>query len=213
MKKFVLFAVVLSLFVSLGFSQTNDDEILGLDGLEMEDTQSAAGINANDEGKKTDDYKKNEIYFAVGTPSFAGALLNFMGLAFLMPGDMMLRGKGNTYVETKTDSFIPVSAGYNHFFLNNHLGVGVFGYYENWAYINWLLIQAKITGQYGWRYFKIYHSASAGVLIVPNVEGGVAPIFDITFLGFKLDFKYMNIFIEGSVPTTSFLKLGASIKF
>jgi len=72
-------------------------------------------------------------------------------------------------------------------------------------------VQAKVTGQYGWEHFKIYHAVSGGILIVP--EGGVNPIFDVTVLGLKADFERFNIFVEGSFPSTAILKAGASFKF
>lgn len=215
MKKFVLFAVVLSLFVSLGFSQTNDDEILGLDGLDVTNTEDAASVTGIEkEAKLNEDFKKNEIYFSVGVPSLVSIVGNYAGVLFIAVPEAVIKGKNNDGSAGRSSVLcLPVTVGYNHFFLNNHLGVGLYGSYEAWLYMNFLTVQAKITGQYGWRYFKIYHSASAGVIVFPEINGGVAPVFDITFLGFKLDFKYMNIFIEGSLPSTAFLKLGASIKF
>ena len=126
-----------------------------------------------------------------------------------------LKGNKNAQVSRGIADYacLPITVGYNHFFLNNHLGLGAYGSYECMGYMNFFTTQLKLTGQYGWRNFKFYHSLSAGVIVFPTLQGGVAPIFDITYLGLKLDFKYMNIFLEASVPTTALLKIGASVKF
>ena len=84
--------------------------------------------------------------------------------------------------------------------------------YERFISVNMMSVQAKLIGQYGWTHFKIYQSASAGLLVIPEV-GATNFIFDFTYLGMKFDFDHFNIFIEGSVPSTSLIKLGAAFKF
>ena len=44
-------------------------------------------------------------------------------------------------------------------------------------------------------------------------DNGISPVFDITVIGFKLDWDDFNIFVEGSFPSTAFLKVGASYYF
>ena len=211
MKKLIFITIIFSCFVAMGFSQEADEsEILGLD-----DTTE---ISENAKEKTLDDFKKNEIYATVGIPSVVNIFGNIIGLWFIGVPEVMienLKGNKNAQVSRGIADYacLPITVGYNHFFLNNHLGLGAYGSYECMGYMNFFTTQLKLTGQYGWRNFKFYHSLSAGVIVFPTLQGGVAPIFDITYLGLKLDFKYMNIFLEASVPTTALLKIGASVKF
>ena len=210
MKKLILITVIFSIFVGMGFSQEADDSEI----LSLEDTTEITESSENSNEKNLVDYKKNEIYLSAGIPSAVSIFGNFVGLIFVGVPEVMIKGNGSNPSYGIADYFcIPITAGYNHFFLNNHLGLGVYGTYECLGYMNFFTTQLKLIGQYGWRNFKFYHSISAGVLVFPTINGGVAPIFDITYLGLKLDFKYMNIFLEASVPTTAILKIGASVKF
>ncbi len=141
----------------------------------------------------------NEVYLSVGTPSTLQIFGNLFAAIFSLG-------------QADIDSFMPVTftAGYNHYFCDNHLGVGGYVSYEQLFGSNMFTTQAKITGQYGWEHFKIYHSASAGVMIV---SGGANFIADLTYLGLKADFEDFNIFVEASFPATAILKIGASYKF
>ena len=147
----------------------------------------------------------NEVYFTVGTVSFVGL---FSG-TFLAIADALANYDNEEKVEKETFAF-SCSAGYNHFFWD-HLGLGAFVSYESFQPLNLITLQAKVTGQYGWEHFKLYHSISGGILIVP--DGGLSPVFDVTVLGLKADFERFNIFVEGSFPSTAILKAGASFKF
>ncbi len=147
----------------------------------------------------------NEVYLTVGTVSFVGL---FSG-TFLAIADALANYDNDEKVEKETYA-ISCTAGYNHFFWD-HLGVGGFVSYESFQPLNLITVQAKVTGQYGWEHFKIYHAVSGGVLFVP--DGGVSPVFDVTVLGLKADFERFNIFVEGNFPSTAILKAGASFKF
>ncbi len=140
---------------------------------------------------------KNEIYFTAGTPSLIGI---FTG-AFASLGDK---------IDDKEDSGYTLTSGYNHFFLN-HFGLGAFVSYEQFGSLKLFSVQPKLTLQYGFKHFKLYHSASAGILTSPG--NGSSKAFDFTYLGVKLDFSRFNVFAEGSLPTTGILKAGISYKF
>lgn len=147
----------------------------------------------------------NEVYLTTGTASLIGL---FSG-TFVAIADSL----ANYNKEEKTDEDVfPISfsAGYNHFFWD-HLGVGGFVSYESFKPLNLFTVQAKITGQYGWEHFKLYHAVSGGILMVP--DGGLSPVFDVTLLGLKADFDNFNIFVEGCLPSTGIIKAGASFKF
>lgn len=147
----------------------------------------------------------NEVYMSVGTVSLVGL---FSG-TFVAIADALANYNDEENIE-KSSFALSTTAGYNHFFWD-HLGVGGFVSYESFQPLNLITVQAKVTGQYGWEHFKIYHSVSGGILIVPN--GGVSPVFDVTVLGLKADFERFNIFVEGSLPSTGIIKAGASFKF
>ena len=184
MKKMTLFLLLITLSFGKVFAQENDFAPISLD------------------------EKTNEVYLSVGTSSLAGLFSGlfvsiFKGIAETANPD------GNENKSNDAAAF-SIAAGYNHFFWNR-LGVGGFINYENSFGLNLLAFQAKITGQYGFTHVKFYHSVSGGVLVAG--EGGAAPMFDVTLLGIKADFENFNIFIEGSLPSTGILKLGASYKF
>ena len=144
----------------------------------------------------------NEVYVTTGIMS---------GLSFiLLVGSLGL-------IAANKDESVPLhfSAGYNHYFCDNHLGVGGFISYEPTFGLNMLSAQAKITGQYGWEHFKIYHAFSAGVMamgLFGDSSPQVIPMADITWLGLKLDYENWNVFIDSSI-TSSLLRVGASYKF
>jgi hypothetical protein len=144
----------------------------------------------------------NEVYLTAGTMS---------GLSFiLLVGSLGL-------IAANKEEAVPLcfTAGYNHYFSDEHLGVGGFISYEPTFGMNMLSLQAKITGQYGWEHFKIYHSFSAGAMVlgIGNSSPQVIPMFNLTWLGLKFDFDKWNIFIDSSIGSTALLQLGASYKF
>ena len=144
----------------------------------------------------------NEVYLSAGSLS---------GLSFIL-----LVGSLGLIAANKEES-VPLcfTAGYNHYFRDEHLGVGGFISYEPTFGMNMLSLQAKITGQYGWERFKIYHSLSAGAMVLGIGDSGpqVIPMFNLTWLGLKFDFDKWNIFIDSSIGSTALLQLGASFKF
>ena len=152
----------------------------------------------------------NEVYLTVGTPSLVGLFAGMFGAIAQGIADSVNGQEGQS--KKDNDPVIAVSGGYNRYFLNQNLGVGAFVSYEKFSIIDMLTVQAKITGQYGWEHFKIYHALSGGVLIVP---GGGKPsfAFDVTLLGLKLDFDHWDVFVEASGPTTGMIKAGAAFKF
>ena len=152
----------------------------------------------------------NEAYLTVGTPSFVGLFAGMFGA--IAQGLADAANGENGEENKKNESVVALSAGYNHYFLNNTLGVGGMITYEKFSIINLLTIQAKLTAQYGWEHFKFYHALSGGVLFVPG-SGKPSFAFDITALGLKLDFDRWNVFIEASGPTSAIIKAGGSFKF
>ncbi len=146
------------------------------------------------------DFNTEEVYATAGI--FSG-----IGMFFLIIGSI---------ANSKDDKapFIPsLTAGYNHYFSENFALGGVFTY-ENWYGINFMTLQAKVTGLYGWEHFKIYHALGAGITIIPdNGDKTVFPAIDATVLGLKLDYENWSVFIEGCFPETGFVKVGASYKF
>jgi hypothetical protein len=159
------------------------------------------------------DFNHSEVYLSAGMPSFLGI---FSGI-FVAIGQGLAEAANNknnggeSTEPKKSDPAFTVTAGYNYYF-NEHFAIGAFASYEKFSVLNLITTQAKITGQYGWEHFKIYHSASAGILMVP---GGGKPsfAFDVTYLGLKVDFKDWNIFVDASIPMTGIIKAGASFKF
>ena len=73
-------------------------------------------------------------------------------------------------------------------------------------------IQAKATVQYGWEHFKFYQAVSGGIAMMSGAEKP-SFIFDVTYLGLKLDFEQWNVFVDASIPSTGIIKAGASFKF
>ena len=157
------------------------------------------------------DFNSSEIYVAAGLPSFIGLFSGLFvalgeGLAESLNGD-----KNSGEEQKKNESAFSLAAGYNYYFTEN-FGVGAIATYEKFSSISLMSLQAKVTGQYGWEHFKFYHAASAGIMFIP---GGDKPnfIFDVTYLGLKLDFENWNVFVDASFPATGIIKVGASYKF
>ncbi len=200
MKKLIFILLFTTALLPVSFAEDNDSEFLGTDDL----------IVSTDTGLENTkpDFKTNEIYATIGTPSLGGFVVGIFSMFFQVPV-MVLKGEDNISLPKNTCP--PITVGYNHFFLNNHLGLGVFGSYESML-VEFFTAQLKIIGQYGWKYFKFYHSLSIGAVIFPRING-VLPFMDLTLLGLKLDLKYFNIFLEASLPTTAMVKIGASVKF
>ena len=152
----------------------------------------------------------NEVYLTVGTPSLVGLFAGMFGAIAQGIADSVNGTDGEA--QKKNDPVIAINGGYNHYFFDQSLGVGGFVSYEKFSLIDMMTVQAKITGQYGWEHFKIYHAISGGILFVPgNDKPSFA--FDVTLLGLKADFDRWNAFVEMSGPTTAILKAGASFKF
>ena len=189
MKKFVFMLLIFTVLFGKAFAQEND-----FDEVDIVSTVPS-------------DLKTNEIYFSAGSASLAGIFSGLFSAIATAIVTSTSEGKNN---ESENAHAFSLALGYNHYFWD-HLGVGAFMNYENALGINLLSFQAKITGQYGFEHFKFYHAISGGIVIVPG--GGVSPAFDVTVLGLKADFERFNIFLEGSFPTTSIVKAGASFKF
>ena len=161
--------------------------------------------------RESDDYStsifKNEGYISVGTISCVGL---FGGMFYSIAdaiGDAISEEESE---DDNTFEAFSLGLGYN-LFLFDHLGLGGFLNFERFGELSLVSAMLKITGQYGFRHFKFYHAASGGVLFVG--DGAFCPIFDITLLGLKLDFDDFNIFVEGCLPSTAFLKIGFSYYF
>lgn len=154
------------------------------------------------------DENPNELYIAAGLPSVIG----------LFSGVILAIGEGiadsiNDNQNDESDSngaAYTVAFGYNHFF-NDFIGVGVMGTFEQFNTLQLASLQAKATVQYGWEHFKFYHALSAGVMTV-NADAA-SFIFDLTYLGLKLDFNSFNIFVDASLPSTGIIKVGAAFKY
>ena len=144
---------------------------------------------------------KSEAYLSMGTISAVGL---FGGLFFPISESIE---DDSEEIEKKAFEAYSVMLGYNAFLLNT-FGAGCFVNYERFNQLDLLSIQAKLTLQYGPRRFKFYHAVSGGVLFIPGVA--ISPIFDATVLGIKLVIDDLNIFAEVALPSTGFLKIGAS---
>ena len=151
-------------------------------------------------GEEIDLGLNDEVYLSVG--SISG--INILGTMFAAIFSF------GQFDPSENSMPVTFTGGYNHYFCDNHLGVGGMISYENVFGNNFFTGQAKITGQYGWEHFKLYHSLSLGLAMMDS-EPFFA--FDITFLGLKLDFENFNIFFETAGPMTGLVKIGASYKF
>ena len=159
------------------------------------------------------DFNHSEVYLSAGMPSFVGLFSGiFVAIGQGLAEAANNKNKGGESTEPKkSDPAFTVTAGYNYYF-NEHFAIGAFASYEKFSVLNLITTQAKITAQYGWEHFKIYHSASAGILMVPGA-GKPSFAFDVTYLGLKVDFKDWNVFVDASFPMSGIIKAGASFKF
>lgn len=155
------------------------------------------------------DFNHSEVYLSAGLPSFAGL---FSGIFVAVGQGLAQAVNENNTTESKKEAAFTLTGGYNYYF-NEYVGLGAMITYEKFSALNLLTLQAKLTAQYGWEHFKIYHSLSGGILTAPGNASQVSPIFDVTYLGLKADFQNWSIFAEGSFPSTAIIKLGASYKF
>ena len=164
---------------------------------------------SRDEGSSEDNTPlfKNEGYLSLGTCSCVGLL---GGMFFSIADEIADAASDNDDENEEPFEMYSIGLGYNLFILD-FLGLGGFLNFERFGQLNLVSAQAKVTLQYGWRHFKFYHAASGGVMFVG--DNGICPVFDVTVLGLKLDFDDFNIFVEGSAPTTAFLKAGVSWYF
>ncbi len=165
-------------------------------------------------------FNHNEVYLTAGMPSFLGLFSGmfvaiFEGIGQAANNSSNSGGSGNSgqSAETKKsgDVAFSLTGGYNYYF-NENFAVGAFASYEKFSSLQLITLQAKVTGQYGWEHFKIYHALSGGVLMAPGANKP-SFAFDLTYLGLKLDFDNWNIFVDASIPTTAIIKAGASFKF
>ncbi len=169
------------------------------------------------------DFNHSEVYLSAGMPSFLGlfsgmfvAIFEGIGKAASNSsnsGNSGESGNSGNSGETKKsgETAFSIAGGYNYYF-NENFAVGAFASYEKFSSLQLITAQAKVTAQYGWEHFKIYHALSGGILFAP---GASQPnfAFDLTYLGLKLDFDNWNIFVDASIPTTGIIKAGASFKF
>lgn len=179
----------------------------------------AQGYDVVEAGEE-ENFNHNEVYLAAGMPSFLGLFSGmfvaiFKGLAEAGnqgSGNGSSSGSGSGEPKKSDEMAFSIAGGYNYFF-NEHFGLGAFASYERFMDLNIMTVQAKVTGQYGWEHFKIYHTISGGIIVIPGTQSQVSPVFDITYLGLKLDFEDWNVFVDASIPTTGIIKVGASYKF
>ncbi|MBO4629688.1 MAG: hypothetical protein J5687_07050 [Treponema sp.] len=158
------------------------------------------------------DFNHNEVYLAAGMPSFLGLFAGvFVALGEGLAKSLNQNNEEGGQTTKSNEAAFSITGGYNYYFTEN-FGVGAFANYEKFGSLSLIAIQAKLTAQYGWEHFKIYHAASGGIMFIP---GGDKPgfVFDVTYLGLKLDFEDWNIFVDASIPTTGIVKAGASFKF
>ena len=169
------------------------------------------------------DFNHSEVYLSAGMPSFLGffsgmfvAIFEGIGQAAANSGNSGGSGEsggsgGSGQTNKSGDLAFSVTGGYNYYF-NENFALGGYASYEKFSSLQLISAQAKITAQYGWEHFKIYHSLSGGILFIPGSDKpGFA--FDLTYLGLKLDFKNWNVFVDASIPMTGIIKAGASFKF
>ena len=148
---------------------------------------------------------KNEGYASIGTISAVGL---FSGLFFSVADS--IDDKLDDDEEEEHFEAYSLALGYNAFLIDV-FGAGLFVNFEKFGKLDLISVQGKLSIQYGPKRFKFYHAVSGGILIIPDVA--MSPIFDVTALGLKLVLDDVNIFVEGSFPSTGFLKIGASYYF
>ena len=158
------------------------------------------------------DFNNSEVYLSVGMPSFLGLFTGmFVALGEGIAQSLNQNNQEGSETKKSNDVAFSINAGYNYFFTPN-FGVGAFANYEKFDSVSLLAMQAKLTAQYGWEHFKIYQAVAGGIMFIP---GAAKPnfIFDVTYLGLKLDFENWNVFVDASIPSTAIIKAGASFKF
>lgn len=158
--------------------------------------------------KADDNLVKQEAYISLGTVSCIGL---FGGIFSSMAESISQANRANrSNEEEEPFEAFSVGLGYN-LFLVDIVGLGGFLNFEKVGQLSLVSAQAKLTLQYGWKRFKFYHAASGGVIFIS--DSAVSPVFDVTLLGLKLDLDDCNIFVEASLPSTAFLKLGYAYYF
>ena len=158
------------------------------------------------------DFNHSEVYLAAGMPSFLGLFAGmFIALGEGIANSLSQNNEEGSQTKKSNDAAFSLTGGYNYFF-NENFGVGAFANYEKFGNLSLISVQAKLTAQYGWEHFKFYHAASGGIMFIP---GNDKPnfIFDLTYLGLKVDFENWNVFVDASIPSTGIVKAGASFKF
>ncbi len=149
----------------------------------------------------------NEAYISIGTVSMVGLL----GGIFSSLADSIAEANNeNKDDEDEHFEAFSLGLGYN-LYLVDFLGLGAFLNFERFGNLSLVSAQLKLTAQYGFTHFKFYHAVSGGALFISDCA--ITPIFDVTYLGLKLDFEDFNIFVEGSLPSTALLKIGYAYYF
>ncbi len=185
MKKLIVILFLFSIFIGNAFSSET---------VEVKVNKSSSS--------SSNQIFKHEAYLSLGTVSAVGLFGGmFVGLA-----DAIADANREADEDEPFEAY-SIGLGYN-LFLWDTLGVGGFLNFEKFGQLSFVSAQAKLTLQYGFTHFKFYHAVSGGALFIG--DSAVSPIFDVTVLGLKLDFDDFNIFVEGCVPSTAFLKAGFS---
>ena len=181
MKKLIVIVFLFSIFIGNAFSSET---------VKVKTTTST----------RNDQILKNEAYLSFGTVSCIG----LFGGMFFSIADSIADANRNSNSEEPFEAY-SIGLGYN-LFIWETLGLGGFLNFEKFGQLNLVSAQAKLTLQYGFEHFKFYHAASGGVLFIS--DSAISPVFDVTVIGLKLDFDDFNIFVEGCLPSTAFLKAG-----
>ena len=155
-------------------------------------------------------FKHNEVYLAAGMPSFVSLYAGMFVAIFKGIGEAT-GGQSSSGSSSKNSAAFSITGGYNYYF-NKYIGVGGYVNLDKFDDFTITSIQAKATVQYGWEHFKIYQALSSGIAMMSGAEKPTF-IFDVTYLGLKLDFEQWNVFVDASIPSTGIIKAGASFKF
>ena len=155
-------------------------------------------------------FKHNEVYLAAGMPSFVSLYAGMFIAIFKGIGESA-GGQNSSGSSSKNTAAFSINGGYNYYF-NKYIGVGGYVNLDKFDDFTITSIQAKATVQYGWEHFKIYQALSSGIAMMSGAEKPTF-IFDVTYLGLKLDFEQWNVFVDASIPSTGIIKAGASFKF
>ena len=155
-------------------------------------------------------FNHNEVYLAAGLPSFVSLYAGMFVAMFKAMGEAA-GGESSSDSSSKNTPAFTITGGYNYY-INKYVAIGGFVNLDKFDDLFITSIQAKATVQYGWEHFKFYQSASGGIAMMSGAEKPTF-IFDITYLGLKLDFEQWNVFVDASIPSTGIIKAGASFKF